>query len=91
MVVYSDKLSQGEGSKMQKRKLTNIPSLFAELGHLREVLRNLRLERGERERERGRERGGGREGEEREWKREGHARAMRGHASNGGERLSTST
>ena len=62
MVVYSDKLSQGEGSKMQKRKLTNIPSLFAELGHLREVLRNLRLERGER-------------GREREWKREGHARA----------------
>ena len=59
MVVQSDKLSQGEGSKMQKFKLTNIPSLFAELGHLREVLRNLRLREG-----RGTGRGTGREGEE---------------------------
>ena len=59
MVVQSDKLSQGEGSKMQKCKLTNIPSLFAELGHLREVLRNLRLREG-----RGTGGGRGREGEE---------------------------
>jgi hypothetical protein len=78
---------------MQKFKLTNIPSLFAELGHLREVLRNLRLREGrgtgrgtgrrarKRDRDRGRGRGRGK----------GMRGLMRGHSSNGGERLSNST